>query len=271
MNALANIVHQVMPPMPQIAGIIDRRILINCRVRPEVIEHVLPAPFRPQRVREWAMAGICLIRLRGVRPAGLPAWCGIGSENAAHRIAVEWDENGVTRNGVFIPRRDTNSPLNHLLGGRVFPGVHHRARFDVWESENRFRVGFASADGTDRVKFAGRVTNEWQAESVFGSLAEASAFFEQGCCGWSPTLAGDGFEGMGLTCHEWRMEPLVAERVESSFFQNRRIFPAGSVEFDSALLMRGITHEWRVLPAFPPGSAADNVSLTASSGIGRGN
>jgi hypothetical protein len=34
------------------------------------------------------------------------------------------------------------------------------------------------------------------------------------------------------------------KRVESSFFEDRSLFPAGSVEFDCALVMRGIDHEW---------------------------
>jgi len=46
----------------------------------------------------------------------MPEAVGFSSENAAHRIAVLWDdEQGVTREGVFIPRRDTNSPVNYLL------------------------------------------------------------------------------------------------------------------------------------------------------------
>lgn len=51
----------------------------------------------------------------------------IHSENAAHRIAVEWDFEGKTFEDVYIPRRDTNSFFNTLVGGRLFPGIHHRA------------------------------------------------------------------------------------------------------------------------------------------------
>ena len=32
--------------------------------------------------------------------------------------------------------------------------------------------------------------------------------------------------------------------VQSSYFDDRAVFPAGSIEFDCALLMRGIEHEW---------------------------
>jgi len=37
----------------------------------------------------------------------------------------------------------------------------------------------------------------------------------------------------------------MVERVESSFFGDRKIFPYGTATFDSAFLMRNIAHEWR--------------------------
>jgi hypothetical protein len=64
------------------------------------------------------MAGICVIRLTNLRPAGFPSGIGLTTENAAHRIAVEWDEPEGPCRGVFIPRRDTDSRLTVVLGGR---------------------------------------------------------------------------------------------------------------------------------------------------------
>ncbi len=77
-------------PVPVVQGVIARRLLVNFRVRPEVLAALLPGPFRPKLVHGFGMAGICLIRLEQVRPRGLPAFVGLSSENAAHRIAVEW-------------------------------------------------------------------------------------------------------------------------------------------------------------------------------------
>ncbi|HEX5221679.1 MAG TPA: DUF2071 domain-containing protein [Verrucomicrobiae bacterium] len=113
--------------LPTMHGLIDRRMLVNFRVRPETVRPLLPPFFRPRLVKGWALAGICLIRLKNIRPRGLGARFGISSENAAHRIAVEWDEAGKLREGVFIPRRDTSSLLQSLVGGIIFPGVHHLA------------------------------------------------------------------------------------------------------------------------------------------------
>jgi hypothetical protein len=40
------------------------------------------------------------------------------------------------------------------------------------------------------------------------------------------------------------MKPLAVKSVYSSFFADEALFPAGSVQFDNALLMTRIEHEW---------------------------
>ena len=230
--------------LPVMRGVIDRRMLVNFRCTPTALQRLLPAPFRPKLVRDWGMAGICLIRLKELRPRWLSMPLGFTSENAAHRIAVEWDENGERREGVFIPRRDTNSRLNRLAGSRLFPGVHHFARFDVWESPNRFKLEMHSEDGVARVRVAARVAETWPDGSAFSNLDEASAFFAAGSLGWSAGNRPGELDGLELQSFGWRMESLLVERVESSFFDNTNDFPPGTVQFDSALLMRGIQHEW---------------------------
>jgi hypothetical protein len=117
--------------IPVIRGIMDRRILVNYRVAPSVLTPLLPAPFRPKLIHGFGLVGICLIRLKRVRPKFVPSWFGVASENAAHRMAVEWDDHGKVREGVYVRRRDTDSRLNALAGGRLFPGIHHHAGFVV--------------------------------------------------------------------------------------------------------------------------------------------
>jgi Uncharacterized conserved protein (COG2071) len=235
--------------VPVLQGVIDRRILLNYRVHPDVAARVLPEPFRPQLVRGVAMAGVCLIRLAGVRLRGLPARVGLTSENAAHRFAVEWDEGGAARHGVYIPRRDTSSWLNELVGGRLFPGEHHGARFHVVEGDDHFHVGVASEDGEVRVEVDARRAERLPAGSVFRSIEEASRFFEAGSVGCSDTRRAGEFDAIELHCPGFRVAPLHGERASSSFFEDHRRFPAGSVELDSALLMQGLAHEWHARPS----------------------
>jgi len=222
---------------------IDRRILVNYRVDPTALKKLIPSQFRPITVEGVGIAGICLIRLKDIRPSGFPGAVGISSENAAHRIAVEWDQDGVTREGVYIPRRDTSSRLNMLLGGRVFPVIHHHATFDVNESDDRYRILIDSDDGKTHVAVEAELAAALPRESVFGTLERASAFFERGAIGYSPADE-NSLHGLELRSLGWKVEPLAVTRVESSFFEDTRIFPPGSVEFDCALLMRGIAHEW---------------------------
>ncbi|MDB5307806.1 MAG: hypothetical protein JWO38_2008 [Gemmataceae bacterium] len=230
--------------LPVIRGVIDRRILVNYRVDPVVLAGLLPAPFRPKLVRGFGMVGVCLIRLRDIRPVWVPSGFGISSENAAHRAAVEWDEGGATREGVYIRRRDTSSRLNAWAGGRVFPGVHHRARFEVRAGTDQYHVALRSTDGVTAVSVRGRPAGGLPASSVFRSLEEASEFFRTGSVGYSATRDPSRFHGLELRCAAWHAEPLAMDEVRSSYFEDRAVFPAGSVEFDCALLMRGIEHEW---------------------------
>jgi len=226
-------------------------MLVNFRVDPEVIRRQLPSKFRAKLHNDSAIAGICLIRLEQIRPIGLPSFIGLSSENAAHRIAVQWqDENGQTQEGVFIPRRDTDSLLNHAAGGRLFPGEHHHADFHVTNSSDRIDFDMKSRDGSVAVQLRGHLAKLLPANSKFTSLAEASNFFEPGSLGYSVTRDQGRLDGIRLQTKTWQVEPLDVEHVHSSYFADETKFPKGSVSFDCALLMRDIEHEWHTVPDF---------------------
>lgn len=231
--------------IPIIKGTIKRRLLVNFRAAPEVVQRILPPPFRPKLHGGHAIVGVCLIRLQRMRPAGLPGFIGIASENAAHRIAVEWThEHGVTREGVFIPRRDTGSFLNRLAGGRVFPGEHHPARFTVVDQGRRIDFQMKSHDGLVSVRVIGEDTERLPATSCFDSLTEASGYFEGGSLGYSVTGDAGRLDGLRLRTLEWRVSALAVSTVHSSFFADTERFPDGSIQFDHALIMRDVMHEW---------------------------
>ena len=230
--------------LPVIQGVIRRRILANFRVDPEVMQQQLPARFRPKLQDGRAVAGICLIRLEHIRPRFVPELVGLNSENAAHRVAVLWDEDGATREGVFVSRRDTNSQLNHFLGGRIFPGEHHQASFSVKETESEISLSYESADSEVAVKIEGTTAAALPATSVFASLAEASAFFEAGSLGYSVTHDANRLDGLNLRTDGWRVEPLEIRTISSSYFSDETKFPPGSIEFDHALIMKNVAHEW---------------------------
>lgn len=230
--------------IPVIHGIIERRILANYRLDPEVASSIIPAPFKPQIVNGYAIAGICFIRLKEIRPKFIPKALGLHSENAAHRFAVEWFVDGVRQTGVYIPCRYTSSKLNAWAGGRLFPGMHHHAHFNVEESNNSYSIKMHSTKGENKVHFAGELANQLPSTSIFNSLTQASDFFQSGALGYSATAKKGKYDGVELRCDEWNISPLNTKVMESNYFDNTSLFPKKSINFDCAFEMHNISHQW---------------------------
>jgi hypothetical protein len=233
--------------MPKVHGVIRRRLLLNFRIDPAVAQAQLPQQFRPKLHAGYAVGGICLIRLEGIRPKRFPQILGLSSENAAHRFAVTWTDAQGAHEGVYIPRRDSGSLLNHLAGGRIFPGEHHRARFIVADNGDRVSIDMSSFDGEMSLQVAATASAEFAPGSIFESLEAASAFFEPGSLGYSATSAGHKLDGVILQTRNWEVRPLRIDAVSSSYFSDESRFPVGSVTFDCALIMRNIAHEWHTV------------------------
>ena len=125
----------------------------------------------------------------------------------------------------------------------MFPGVHHYAKFAVRERDDCYSIAVDSLDGKTHLRVEGCIAEQLPPGSQFGSLAEAADFFQRGAIGYSVTSQQGIYDGLELQTQNWSVRPLAIEHLESSFFDNRELFPAGLVEFDSALLMQGIEHE----------------------------
>lgn len=227
--------------MHTLKGVIERRLLINYRIDPDVAAAAIPSPFQPALVGGYAIAGICLIQLRA-RPSWLPDFASFRSVNGAHRFAVTLPDG---TDAVYVPRRDTSARLNTLAGGRLFPGHQHLASFTVDEIDGRLSLSLESGDGSTKVNVAVSPADDLPATSVFANLAHVSEFFEGGSLGYSDHPNGKCYEGIELQTQNWQVTPVEVEHVESSFFDDRSTFPAGSVVFDNALLMRDVHHRWQ--------------------------
>ncbi|MGI8846875.1 MAG: DUF2071 domain-containing protein [Candidatus Dormibacteria bacterium] len=228
-----------------IDALIERRLLVNYRVDPEVAANLLPAPFTPRLIGGYAMAGICLIHLRQGRLAGMPSVFGIETQGAAHRIAVNWARgDGPASVGVYIPRRDSDSRL--ITAATRGHWRHTRATFAITEDSDAFDIAMDSSDGGGSVRVVGRPADALEG-SALGTLQDAYGFFRDGGPGFSPT-AGGNFAGVELIADSWQLTPAVLDDAQSSWFNDRVRFPSGSAEIDSALLMRRTASRWRAVP-----------------------
>ncbi|SKB01499.1 Uncharacterized conserved protein (COG2071) [Agreia bicolorata] len=228
--------------LPSLTATIERRLLINYALDPSVAADMLPPGLRLQLVDGSAVAGVCLIRLGDMRVPWMPRALGWGAENAAHRIAVEWDDDEGTQQGVYIPVRHSASWLPVAVGGRLFPGVHRHARFTGSETANRIRVELSASDL--RVSADVAVVSEWRSR-LFATVDDASAFFRAGSTGWSPRRGSVELDGLTLETEQWKVEPGRLLNVESSFFD---ALPDGSARLDSVLVMRDVPIAWSVPP-----------------------
>ena len=150
---------------------------------------------------------------------------------------------------MFVPRRDTNSRLNSLAGGRLFPGVHHLSNFSVSDQDGIISLQVTAKDNQEAlVDLEVSETGTFPETSVFPSLREASKFFEAGCVGYSSRPNSCRLDGLLLKVFDWQVSPLAVSHARSSYFDDCSIFPSGSIELDHVLLMRNIFHEWHSEP-----------------------
>lgn len=103
-------------------------------------------------------------------------------------------------------------------------------------------------DGCREISFSGSIVESLPDQSIFPSLDEAAKFFALGATGYSATHAPGHYHGMELHSLNWTVTPLSVDSAYSCVFNDKEHFPAGAVELDCALLMRGISHEWHSRP-----------------------
>lgn len=246
-----------MKLMTTLRAQVRRRLLISYRIDPDIAQDLIPDQFRPQLVDGSAVIGVCMIGLQTVRPGWFRPRVGFRSENVAHRIAVEWVEGGATRTGVYILERHSSSMVPVLAGGRLFPGVQKRARFDLDESDSRFRVTMTAPRTHVSVDIA--LGGEWTS-SLFPTVEAASTFHETGSVGWSPRRNGAGVEPLELTSGEWKVEAGTVISARSSVID---ALGRGAAVLDSVVVMRDIPFFWDTPDIHP--EAVVGVRLQESS------
>jgi hypothetical protein len=216
--------------LPTLEGVIRRRVLLNFRADPGVVASLLPSPLEVLSHEGFAIVGVCLIGMEQLRPKGLPSVLGLSSENMAHRIAIRY---------------------LRLLGGRLFPGVQHRADFTINDAGDCLSMDVKTEDGQADVSFEASHTTEWAPDSVFATFDDAFKFFRRGDCGFSCSLRAGRLDGLQLKTLRWEMSTLRVSRLCSAFFQHGERFSSDLVHFDCALLMRGVPHEWHEISEIP--------------------
>lgn len=226
---------------------IEHRLLVNFAADPAIAAALVPAPFEPELVDGAAILGLCAVRLRAPRAAGLPG-VPVRADGTAHRIAVVHRDTG--ERAVWVPLRHTSSRIAARTGGRLVAGVQHPGRFTVTSRPDGVAVSVQAPDldAVVAVEPADRFSSR-----RFADLAAISAFFREAPVAYSRSRAGDTAEGLRLTTTAWSIGPAVLQEFRSSFLD---ALPTGALELDSVLLMRGVPARWSAAAPVPLGRPA---------------
>lgn len=228
-----------------VRGTLHRRLLVNAVVDPEEAARRVPDGVRPHVTAGGTVVGCCLLEIQHLRPARLPAGLGITLRAAAHRISVEWDdEAGARVVGVYVPDRRTDSRLAVALGGRWFPGVHHRARVGIsatsagfsWRIQDNGQFGIAVAVSVpqDEVALAVR-------DPIGGTCLGATI-------GLSPDQSG-ALEAARMELQHRNAREVIVDDLDSAFISS-----FSTAALAPAYLMENIGVTWT--PAAAPPFAA---------------
>lgn len=226
------------------SSLVDRQLLINFRMDPAIVRQFLPVGVEPRVIHGFAIGGICVVRLNK-RKLG-PLIRIRESENVAHRFAIcppaATSHESQASSCVYVCRAHTSSRWNSFLGNRILAGRYHRANIDVEESPEVIRVKMTSRDKSSQLSFSGVTGCGHPMESIFSSIGEALRFLEQCSIRRAIESRSSGSNGISHRVSWKQLVPLRTQGLETSFFYDESRFPAGSIEFDSAFILRSREH-----------------------------
>lgn len=215
-------------PIEDVKGVIARRVLITYRIDPVVVSEILPAPMRPKLYERYAIGGVSLIRHHDLQTDFAPFFRLDVTEGAEYHFAVEFDEDGKTRSGVYVVRRESNSFSDRDIFELYYPGGPSHSHFDSVETESSILMKVTSLDDDVEIEFKGNVRTDWPEGSVFLTIEDAGDFFFSG---------QDAV--LGSEDDIWTLEAMHPDVVNSTYFDCTRRFLPGSIELDNVILMRG--------------------------------
>ncbi|HTN79565.1 MAG TPA: hypothetical protein VMK16_07820 [Acidimicrobiales bacterium] len=228
---------------PVLQATLERRLLLTYRLDPDAVADLVPGPFWLHMVGGFAVGSITLDHVTALRPRGLPAAAGFTSQNAAHRIAVEWDQHGRKAAGTFVLSRHTSARRIAVAGDRLFPGLRMRADFDVDDRGPNVSVGFRGSDGS-AVDAEVVVDDDVGRSELFSAPQEGWRLAVRGAMTASLRRKAGELDWIDEHARGGRVRAASIERVTSSLFSAALGTP------DSAIVARDVMIEWQA--ALPP-------------------
>ena len=214
----------------------------------EVLTPLLPPGLKLDTYRDLGFLAIALVETEALRPAFLPAACGMKFFLAGYRIFTRYQTPaGRTLRGLRILRSDTDRRSMAIFGNLLTHYGYQRSRCEVRRTDTTYAVNLRSPDGTADLHVEADLSVDASAPppgSPFPDLREARKF-----AGPLPftfdyerqTHSMIRVEGVR---QKWRPRPLNVTVHRSSFLEQERFRSAGAV-LANAFYLENVPYAWK--------------------------
>jgi hypothetical protein len=230
-----------MSALPSVRASLAERYLFNFRLPADAMSRYLPVSWLvPQPVNGYGVVSFCVLDLRNITVAPLPAVAGLASLNCAPRYAVLDLSQPSPAPAVYVTERQTNSAFGAWLTLMGCPAPHPYVEVDVGREDDRVTLRVSGRDGGPLFSASVRPAETFASE-LFPSLEAFTGFIAQGVTSNGRSKHPGRLTKVDLHKEDAAYEPLSALEVSGSLVDD---WYGGGAVLDSAFFTSGGRYEW---------------------------
>lgn len=225
--------------------------LVNFAMAPETLKRILPPPLTPDLFDGEAYLSVVIADMERMRPAFLPAVCGITYQQVVYRAIVRHGE----RRGVHFLRSDADHPLMVVMGNLLSFFRFHNA--SITRTTGGGLHSFDLVAGRDEpadihATFdVGRARGGITPGSAFPSMVEAQRFLVELYTAYRPAPDGRRVSSVDIERGAWNIRMVEATRACFDWMNGSSLFPAGSTRLDSVIYVEDVPYYWHTVKHEP--------------------
>jgi hypothetical protein len=228
-----------MSIIPSVRAVLAERFIVNFRMAPERMKRFLPVPWlEPAEVEGHAIASFCMLDLRSITVAPLPALAGLSSLSCAPRYAVVDRSENPAKPAVFVTERYTNSSFGSWFTSLGFSAPHPYVEASIATEADATRL---SVSDRGKTLFAANVRPATSASSSIFNAQSFGAFIAQGVSSYGLSIHGERLTRVDLHKTDGTYEPLDVLELSGAAIEE---WTAAGAELDSAFRTSNGAYEW---------------------------
>lgn len=230
-----------MVGLPSVRAILAERYLFNFRMPPRSLADFLPAPWlKPQLINGHGVVSFCLLNLRNITLAPLPAVAGLSSMSCAPRYAVVDHSLETPEPAVFVTERFTNNAFGAWFTTLGFSAPHPVANVAIRPQTARTALRVDTPKEGQLFSATVRPARE-SGSALFSSAESFASFIAEGVMSYGLSRHRGRLTKMDLRKGDNAYKPLAVDDVGGPIVA---AWEAAGATLDSAFYTRGGQYQW---------------------------